>query len=100
MHSDSSPSSSDPEETEEDSDDTEGDSDETDGDSDETDGDPAKTGEDSGQATRFSGNEFLLSAPTKMPFFKWYDCHCSLDAIRQDLENAGRLDCIVASKSD
>ena len=55
--------------------------------------------EDLVQATSFSGNETLLIGAGQDASLQWYDCHCSLNAIRQDLENAGRLDRIIASKS-
>lgn len=58
-----------------------------------------ETMEDPVQATRFSGNEILVIGAGQDASLQWYDCHCSLNAIRQDLENAGRLDRIIASKS-
>ena len=61
--------------------------------------DSSETEEDSVQATSFSGDEVLVIGAGQDARLQWYDCHCSLNAIRQGLENAGRLDRIIASKS-
>ena len=55
--------------------------------------------EDSDHAMSFSGNETLVISAGQDDRLQWYDCHCCLNAIRQDLEDAGRLDRIIASKS-
>ena len=60
--------------------------------------DPDETMEDSGQATSFSGNEILIIGAGQDARLRFYHCHCSLKAIIQDLKNAGRLDRIIASK--
>lgn len=57
------------------------------------------TMEDPVQATSFSVDETLVIGAGQDARLRWYDCHCSLNAIRQDPENAGRLDRIIASKS-
>ena len=56
--------------------------------------------EDPIPATTFSGNEILVIGADQDARLQWYDCHCSRDRIREDLENAGRLGCTAASKSD
>ena len=58
-----------------------------------------ETVEDSVQATTFNGNETLVIGAGQDARLQWYECHCPLNAIKQDLENAGRLDRIIASKS-
>ncbi len=52
------------------------------------------------QAATFSGNEILVIGADQDARLQWYDCHCSPNAIREDLENAGRLERIVVSRSD
>ncbi len=61
--------------------------------------DSGETEEDPVQATSFSGNEILVIGANQDARLQWYDCHCSLNAIKQGLENDGRLDRIIASKS-
>ena len=51
-------------------------------------------------ATGFNGNEILVIGAGRDDRFQWYDCHCSVDAIKEDLQNAGRLNSIMASQSD
>ena len=55
--------------------------------------------EDSVKAMSFSGKETLVIGAGQDARLQWYDCHCPLSTIKQDLENAGRLDRIIASKS-
>ena len=59
-----------------------------------------ETKEDPIPAATFNGNEILVIGADQDARLQWYDCHCSRDRIREDLENAGRLDFTAASKSD
>ena len=48
----------------------------------------------------FDGSESLLIGAKSVPALQWRECRCSIDEIRRQLKQSGRLDRIIASKAN
>ena len=48
---------------------------------------------------QFDGSEILVIGAESSPRLQWKQCRCSIDDLKQQLKEAGRLDSMLASKS-